>query len=148
MNEMWPIFISGQLYLRGQTEDRFPFTRHWMTYNCKTIYNWKGIHNCNPNHKMTIRGNVWGWYWAGTRRNSPWSDFLLSRLLCPFFSFLLLACLRGTASHLRLTQGFFKNPDAPSHPDRGQLDHHLWRWNLASLFSFCCRFTKNWPLEL
>jgi hypothetical protein len=40
-----------------------------------------GIYNCNLDHfKMTIRRDVWGWHWAGTRRSSAWTNLLLRRV--------------------------------------------------------------------
>jgi hypothetical protein len=40
------------------------------------IYKCKGTYNCNPDLKMNIRGDVEGWHWVETRRNSAWSDLL------------------------------------------------------------------------
>jgi hypothetical protein len=33
----------------------------------------EGIYKCNPDHNMTIRGDVQGWHW--TVINSAWGDF-------------------------------------------------------------------------
>jgi hypothetical protein len=90
--------LSRGLYLKGQIENRFPFTGQAPfsglnqpsdSLSFGGIYNCRGIYNCNPDHKMTIRGNVCAWYWVGTRRSSTWSDLFLRRVESNdiFFSF-------------------------------------------------------------
>jgi hypothetical protein len=52
-----------------------------MHHSClHTSLSLLGIYNCNPDHKMTITGDVQGQQWVGTKTNSAWSDLLLKRV--------------------------------------------------------------------